>query len=305
VGNPAITDAAQRSGCLPDYARGLSDAYDRLTAAQVSIYPVDVGGVSELGPGHLSEEAIAEATGGVAYSETNDMADAVLKSIDNGANYYSIAYVPPREKYDGQYHTIEVKADRPGVHLVFRKGYYANDLTKDKLPPGLTLSLTPPPAYAGNMKAPMSRGLATSDQILFNVDVEPSKVAPKPGDPPVLGTLDEKLKGKHLTRYGFSYEVPAQQLKFADGPNKTHTGSVDFDIAVYDSEDKLLTGLSQDLKMSLSDSTYQQDVSGTQPIRFVQQIDLPPGQLFVRVGILDHATNKVGTLELPLTVGKR
>jgi hypothetical protein len=67
----------------------------------------------------------------------------------------------------------------------------------------------------------------------------------------------------------------------------------------------LLTGLSQDLKMSLTDSTYQQDVHGEQPIRFFQQIDLPPGQLFVRVGVLDHSTNKVGTLELPLTVGKR
>jgi len=44
---------------------------------------------------------------------------------------------------------------------------------------------------------------------------------------------------------------------------------------------------------------------GGAPIGFTQQIDLPPGQLFVRVGVLDHATNKVGTLELPLTVGRK
>jgi len=46
-------------------------------------------------------------------------------------------------------------------------------------------------------------------------------------------------------------------------------------------------------------------MQGQRPIRFTQQIDLPPGQPFLRVGVLDHATNKVGTLELPLTVGKR
>ena len=304
LGNPAVTDPSQRPAELPDHSRGLTDAYDRLTAAQVSVYPVDAGGVSALGAGHLSEDAIAEATGGVAYSESNDLSAAVLKSIDNGANYYSIAYIPPREKYDGQYHRIEVKVDRPDVPLVFRKGYYANDLAKQQLKPGLTLSLTPPPAYAGNMKAPMSRGLATSDQILFNLAVNPSSAPAKPGDPPILGTLDETLKGKHLTRYSFQYNVPAQQIKFSDGPNNTHKGSLDFDIAVYDANDKLLTGLSQLIKMTLTDKTYQQEIAG-EPIGFTQLIDLPPGQLFLRVGVLDHATNKVGTLELPLQVGHK
>jgi hypothetical protein len=248
---------------------------------------------------------IAEATGGVAYSNTNDMATATLKALDNGANYYSIAYTPPNQKYNGAYHRIEVKMDRPGVSLVFRKGYYADDLAKQKMPPGLTLSLAPPPAYGGNMKAPMSRGLPTSEQILFNVGIEPSNVPAKPGDPPVLGTLDEKLKGKHLTRFGFQYVVPMQQIAFANGPDKTHKASLDFDIAVYDSNDKLLTGLSQIVKAALKDETYLQDVRNKEPMRLFQQIDLPPGQLFVRVGVLDHTTNKVGTLELALKVPKR
>jgi VWFA-related protein len=120
--------------------------YDLLTAAQVSVYPVDVVGVDRLGARQLSEQMIAEATGGVAYSNTNDMATATLKALDNGANYYSIAYTPPNQKYNGAYHRIEVKMDRPGVSLVFRKGYYADDLAKQKMPPGLTLSLAPPPA---------------------------------------------------------------------------------------------------------------------------------------------------------------
>jgi hypothetical protein len=40
-------------------------------------------------------------------------------------------------------------------------------------------------------------------------------------------------------------------------------------------------------------------------VRFFQQIDLPVGQLFIRVGVLDTTSNKVGTLELPLKVGKK
>jgi hypothetical protein len=35
-----------------------------------------------------------------------------------------------------------------------------------------------------------------------------------------------------------------------------------------------------------------------------QQIDLPTKQLFVRIGVRDKTSNKVGMLEIPLTVAK-
>ena len=305
VGIPAVTDPNDRPDCLPDYSLSLSHAYDQLTAAQVSVYPVDALGVDRLGARQLSEQQVAEATGGVSYSESNDMTSEVLKAIDNGANYYSVAYIPPDQKNNGAYHKIEVKVDRPGVTVVFRKGYYSDNLAKDKLAPGLTLTMTPPPAYGGNMKAPMSRGFPTSQDILFDVGVAPSTVPPKPGSPRVLGTLNPALQGRRLVRYGFDYVVPAQQIAFRDGPNKTHKAALDFDIAVFDSNDKLLTGLSQIVRTTLNDSTYQKDTNEKAPIRLSQQIDLPPGQLFIRVGVLDRTTNKVGTLELPLKVGGR
>lgn len=134
---------------------------------------------------------------------------------------------------------------------------YADDLAKDEVPPGLTFSVNAPPAYAGNMKAPMSRGMPTSQQILFDVGVEPSTIEAKPRDPPVLGTLGASLQGRHLTRYGFSYVVPVQQIAFSAGANSTHKAALDFDIALYDSNDKLLIGLSQIVKTTLSDKNYQ------------------------------------------------
>jgi VWFA-related protein len=305
VGIPAITDPNERPGCLPNYTLGLSHAYDLLTASQVSVYPVDAGGVGRMGEAQLSEQMVAQATGGVAYSETNDLATAVGKAIDNGANYYSISYIPPNTKYDGAYHKIDVKVDRPGVSVVFRKGYYADDTTKMKMPPGLSLSVTPPAAAKGEMKAPMSRGMATSTEILFSVDVEPSTNAAKPGDPAVLGTLDARLIGKRLARYGFQFVVPSRQIAFKDGKKGEHDAALDFDIAVYDSNDKRLTGLSQIVKTTLNDSQYQQMIANHEPIDISQQIDLPPGQLFVRVGVHDRTSNKVGTLELPLKVGRK
>ena len=308
VGIPAITDPNERPKCLPDYTSALTHAYGLLNASQVAVYPIDANGLTNLtrqSGAILSMDAVAEATGGVAYYNNNNIRQALTKALDNGANYYSMAYIPPSTKYDGKYHKIDVKVDRPGVNLVFRKGYYADDLSKVTAKQGLTITMKPPPAYGGNMKASMSRGLPTAEELLFTVGVEPSDAPPKPGDPPVLGTLDPKLKGKHLTRYGFKYVVPSEQIKFTDGPKATHNGKIDFDIAVYDSDDKLLTGLSQTVKTTLSDATYQQMLSKKEPVQLFQQIDLPPGELFVRVGVLDEATDKVGTLELPLKVAKK
>jgi hypothetical protein len=143
--------------------------------------------------------------------------------------------------------------------------------------------------------------MPTSSALLFYVDVEPSTAPAKPGDPPILGTLDPSFNGKPLTRYTFTYSISAGQLAFTNGPNDTHNGSVELDLAAYDADAKLVTGLSQAVTMSLNDTT----VANKQPLNFSQQLDLPPGQLFLRVGVLDPTSNKVGTLELPLTVSKK
>ncbi|MDP9039763.1 MAG: VWA domain-containing protein [Acidobacteriota bacterium] len=309
MGNPDLTDP-NHDPTIPNYTTALFRTYAELMAAQVSIYPIDVQGVQVDALGlessaQLSEDAIAEATGGLAFYNRNNLAQGVLKAVENGSNYYTIAYIPPNPKFDGARHAIDVRVDRPGIHLVFRKGYYADDTTKFAVKPGLTLTLSAPAAAKGDMKAPMSRGLPLASDLLFEVGVEPSAAARKPGDPPLLGTLDPKLKGKRLLRYAFRYVVPSEQIRFDEGPGAVHRGSIEFDIAVYNADDRLLTGLSQTLTLPMSAATYGQMVANHSPVHFVQQIDVPEGQLFVRVGVLDPGTDKYGTLELPLRVGRQ
>jgi VWFA-related protein len=325
---------------MTDYAKDLRKTTDLLTAAEVAVYPVDARGLfndpansavngakglsaknaggkgaatanaqmaflQKTGQELLSMEAVAEATGGQAYYNTNDLRTAVSKAIENGSNYYTVSYVPPSLAYDGRYHSIKVKVDRPGVKLSYRNGYNADDIAHNAITPELTLATTAPEPYGSNMQASMGRGVPTSSQLLFNVGVQPVTAAPKPDDPPVMGVLDPKLKGKPLVRYGFSYVFPAKQLTFAPSADGKHTGSVEFDVAAYDVYGKLITSLSQTLKLPLTDAQYQSLENGNSPFRFFQQLDLPPGEMFVRMGILDGVSDKVGTLEIPLTVKKK
>ena len=320
---------------ITDYAMDLRRTADLLTAAEVAVYPVDArklfsnpasgadqhldrinvrtaakvaadeGAFQQKKGGELlGMEAVAEATGGAAYYNTNNLKDAVNKAIANGANYYSVSYVPPDLAYDGKYHTIDVEVDRPNLRLAYRKGYNADDILHNAITPALPLTTTAPEPYGNNMQASMGRGVPTSSQILFDVRVTPSSEPPKPTDPPVIGTLDPKLKDKALVRYDFQYLLPSRQITFSEGPDGTRKCSLEFDVAAYDVYGKLITGLSQTITPPpLTPQQYQDFIK--KPRQFFQQLDLPAGEIFLRVGVLDSVSNKVGTLVIPVTVKKR
>jgi hypothetical protein len=206
--------------------------------------------------------------------------------------------------YDGRYHTIDVEVDRPDVHLAYRKGYNADDILHNAITPELSLATSAPEPYGNNMQASMGRGVPTASQVLFDVRVAPSTEPAKPTDPPVMGTLDPKLGGKPLVRYDVLYLVPTRQITFTPGPGGTRKCSLAFDIAAYDVFGKLITGLSQTISSpAMTAEQYQRFMQ--RPFQPLQQIDLPPGEIFLRVGVLDGGSDKVGTLEIPLNVPKK
>jgi VWFA-related protein len=327
-------DLAEITGYAMDERR----TTDLLAAAQVAVYPVDARrlfnnpangadqGMSSItvhtsaqqsakqiayaekkGQEQLSMSAIAEDTGGVAYFNTNDLKSAVDSAIENGANYYSLSYIPPDLNFDGRFHTISVEVDRPNMHLTYRKGYNADDIVHNAITPALPLTTSAPEPYGNNMQASMARGVPTSTQMLFDVRVTPSSDPAKPGDPAVMGTLDPKLQGKALVRYDVLYFIPAiaSQIQFAVGPDGSRKCSLEFDLAAYDVYGKRITGLSQtSMSPSMTADQVQQFLKQKQ-FQFLQQLDLPPGEIFLRVGVLDAVSQKVGTLEIPLNVKKR
>lgn len=320
---------------ITDYQKDLRKTTDLLTAAEVAVYPVDARklfGDSSLNADqhlarinvhtaatvnenrakfqqktdkeHLSMEAVAQATGGVAYYNTNDLKAAVGKAIENGANYYSVSYNPPDLAFDGKYHAIHVESTRSDVHLAYRQGYNNDDIQHNAITPMLPLTTTAPEPYESNMVASMGRGVPTSSQVLFDVAVTPSAEPVNPNAPSVLGALDPKLAGKPLVRYDVQYFIPAmaRQITFSESADGTRKGSLEFDLAAYDVYGKRITGLSQIIKTKpLTVQEFRQFIQKP----FLQQVDLPPGEVFLRVGILDAISDKVGTLEIPLIVKKR
>ena len=237
----------------------------------------------------------AEGLGGVAYYNNNDLGSVIAKAIDNGSHFYTISYFPPNRKDDGHFHSIKVEVNRPGLRLVYRKGYNAEN-------PRLHMPTSGTPL----MNAALEAKVPSATQLLFNVEVQPqpSTEPSLPTDSPVMGSLAHRFRKAHLTRFDLVYALQLSQVAFADGPDGTHSGSLEFEAAAYSSNRKLVTTLKQTTSPPLASDEDPQS-SETPFFQFSQHLDLPPGQVYLRVGILDRLSNKVGTLEIPLTVPKK
>jgi len=65
---------------------------------------------------------LAQETGGRAIMDTNDFASELQRMRQNLAVFYSLGYTPQHHG-DGKEHRIEVRVDRPGVRLSYRRNY--------------------------------------------------------------------------------------------------------------------------------------------------------------------------------------
>ena len=157
-----------------------------------------------------------------------------------------------------------------------------------------------PPAPANAFEIAMSHGAAPSTQLVFDVRVRPAAV--KPGDSPVIGKINPTLNTKSLVRYDFEYALAPDEITLADGSDGMRNASIVFDIAAFDDEGKLLNILSMRTNLDMKAEAVARFLQ--KPLGVPFQLDLPPGHVNVRVGVLDVPSGKIGTLEIPVTVRK-
>ena len=309
----------QHIGCLDNDTQQLHEAYAMLTASQVAISTIDPRGLEgtdgytagAIAKGfldrQLNHESIrdfAEATGGTAYYNRNDLDTALHESIATNADYYAVSYTPPLVGYDGKYHTFNVKVNRPGLHLEYRQGYTSLDVAKlnHTIEQGNSNNATAgqstvPPALS-QFFAAMGHGVEPSSQLLMAARI----AAVKPATPPVEGNLSPKVKPNSLVRYDVIYAIPAGELSLTEGPDGTRKAAIRFDVVAYGEDGARLNIVSKTATVNLQPD-HTADFQ-KKPFEVMLQIDLPPGNLFVRMGAFDVSSGKIGTIEVPQKVAK-
>ncbi|MFZ0959707.1 MAG: VWA domain-containing protein, partial [Terriglobia bacterium] len=118
-----------------DFQRAYRALNSALNRADLAIYPVDPRGLVAGAPGTLdlnnlyatqgTMKELASATGGQAFTSTNDLARVMRAAADDSQASYTLGFYPHDVRWDNQYHALKVKVSQPGAHLRYRQGYFA------------------------------------------------------------------------------------------------------------------------------------------------------------------------------------
>jgi len=260
----------------------------QLESAQISVYPIDLRGLKNSSlqsiggsPGFVSSNRrdldmvgsqltmrdVADQTGGRAFYNTNDIKVALQRGMEHGATYYTLAYSPRNQNWNGGFRHIAVKSDHPGVRLDYRQGYYA---TRDD----------PGPADSAHrmLVAEMQPGVPESTMLLLRVKV----------------AATESVSNNVRIDYG----VYAADLAFTGDAIKH--ARLEFVAVAWDRGNKPAGNISQTMDLDLRPDTYKQMLNTGVPAH--QELTLKPGDYKLRIGVMDYASGKIGTMEVPVTV---
>ena len=338
VANAPAGSEASSSGYVSSVA-DLTVLQDRLrkvaaelAASQTAIYPIDVRGLST-DPGesaatpassansnsipgnsqaHLNYlqslgselslmEEIADATGGQAFANTNGLAAAARKAVQQGASYYTLVYAPSNMNFDGGLRGIRVALDKPGYHLKYRSAYYAMDSSE----------VLPDEVQPGALSGLMVRGTAPSQELLFKAEINPvgAAVAAPPESPLSHKTTwdnPKKRKPQHLSGMVQNYDIRlalmSQQLAFHPSEDGRQVANLQIGVYAYAADGQKLGGTRQQLEALIPPRAYQR----AKMLGLFHQIkvQLPVEATSLRLGVLDLESHHAGSLEvdLPLPV---
>ncbi|MGA1983663.1 MAG: VWA domain-containing protein [Acidobacteriaceae bacterium] len=288
TGIPSLTDPAFSQAllapryCLPNSSADLQKAYGLLAAAQVTVSPIWVRGVpvaaDPLFESHtyeqLSMEAVAEATGGNAYYNSNDLADLTAKAINSGSDYYTLSYVPPGSEYDGRHHSIKIVTSQPGLKLTYRDEYYAEDPRKIAPTPGLTLDAT---------------------QILFRVQVTQS---PASATLSAQNNPDPKHMHPPYRHLSIAYTIDVHGIDFTQTADSNYRGAFEYGVNVYNADGDVINSTVNTVSPIVPPAVYHSMLrTGANAHR---DIDIPAtGDYFLRIAVHDLTSGRLGAIEIP------
>jgi VWFA-related protein len=276
----------------------IRDAMNQMSAAEIAVYPVDLQGLATAGiaistpnsvEGSLQQETttasqrqtftrmnlqatmddLARETGGHAFYGTNDLQDAIARALQHGRNSYTLTYVPSQADWNGKYRKIDVKLTRSGVALSYRRGYYAvahKELSGNQATQLLAEAMIP--------------AVPESTMLPLRVRISPP---------------DQQRK-----TVGIDYQLDAHDLSFTESPEHLQCATVELVATAWDSQYKDAGHLSNTLDMALHLDTYQEVLQNG--ITAHDDFELKPGTYTLRVGVIDRASQKIGTVDVPLVI---
>ncbi len=299
----------------------VKETADMLAISRVAVYPVEVRGVLLMPMGtaaafpiggagpdpnesptpaatqqafleraaeHSTMDVLAQQTGGRAFYDSNGLQEAIADALDDGSNFYTLAYVPTNTNYNGAQRNIQVRLTHEKADLFYRRSYYAD------------AAMFSETGAKQDSKAiflqSMAHALPASSQIVFDVRVASADQQPPKG--PVAG--ENSAMKKRVARYAIDFAASLSTINLAENSNGVRQGRIEAVVIAYDHDGNRLNWLASNVPIDLDQAGWTQySRSGLQ---IHGRLDLPAGDVFLRVGLYDPTSGRFGTFELPLHI---
>ena len=245
---------------------------------------------------------IADDTGGKAFMNTNGLSQVMAKIAADSADFYTLSYSPTDTKMDGTFRKISVKVGGGNFNVSYRRGYFARDTGL----PGGELRLREQainklaaqnPGAVDPLLPFMDLGMPQSEQILYTAKIQPMAAKADTG-----GAEQDKAKQDKTSSGGQSYAVDFSivlkdlDLKLdADG---AHKGTLNVSLLAYDKYGKVASRKEHMVALNIKPDVYAIYQQSGLPMR--TEFEVPKGQYWLRTGVYDQGSRKVGTMEIAL-----
>jgi hypothetical protein len=240
-----------------------------------------------------SMKIVAEETGGKAFVNSNGL-DGIIRNVaDSSNNFYTLSYSPGDTKMDGAYRRIDVKVQGGNYRLSYRRGYVA---LADSLPgSGMTQRETAiqdlaqkNPGAVDPLLPFMDLGMPQSQQILYEAKIQPAPAGDvKPGDP-----KDAK------TRYTVDFAIDAKDLRLPAGPDGVRKGRLNISLIAYDRYGNVIGRKDHVVQLDVKPDVWA--IYQNAGVQLRAEIVVPDGNYWLRTGVYDQQSRKVGTMEVAL-----
>ncbi len=287
----------------PNFPAALRVTTRALATARIAVYPIDVRGIQMSGvdisvgasesasftgtdkpqafgqnlstqsasrfEDRSSMKEVAEQTGGEVLAG-NDVRGSIARAMEDGSTYYAIAYTPARGDKGQEFRKIEVKLNRPGVKLAYRPGYFPSGQPGGEAPKVHPLIVA------------MQPGVPPSTVIPLTVEVLPPD------------STNKKIR--------ITYKIDIRGLEFDDTADNKKRAVIDCIAVAFTKQGVPVGQISNTMDATLPLAEYQSVLKTGLSVH--QELELPPGDYELRLGVMDHGSQKIGTLDVPLSISR-
>jgi hypothetical protein len=238
-------------------------------------------------------DMLATGTGGKAFFNQNDIAGIIGKVTGSSEDFYTVSYTPDNDKMDGGYRKIDVKVGDGQYTLSFRRGYFARD---EDLPGAaqtrqdLAAKRAAQNPTGTDPLAPfMVFGMPQSEQILYKTLIQHESSKPD-------GAADQKGPMDH---YSVDFAVDSNDLNLKLDQDGLHKGKLNLSLVVFDKYGQPTSHVDHLVELNIKPDVWP--VFQKTGVHLHGEVAVPKGQFWLRTGIYDEGTHKVGTMEVPLS----